>query len=203
MFVNMCVWRLYIMTGNGKGVSFQINGSMLNAADCIAIIVIVPLLDGLVYPFVKKKLGRKIKSTEKYMVGLAVGILAMCSAAFLEVSRRNSPIVPGCGAEAAAAEAAAASAGGDTGPTPSPSNQANLDDGFYADRDECYSQCAFPGTQMSDFSVWWMAVPFFLVGTGECLCNIPIFEMCYSQTPPQYRSMAQVCCGLVGWMWSE
>jgi len=172
--------------GNGEGVSFQINASMLNAADCIAIIVMVPLLDGYAYPWWQAKLGRKIKSTEKYLVGLTVGILAMVVAAFLEVARRRAPIVAACGAgQDVVVE-------GLLSPTPSPSNQAELDDGFFADRFECYSQCACPGVGMSDLSVWWMAIPFFLVGTAECLCNIPIFELCYSQTPPQYRSMAQV-----------
>jgi hypothetical protein len=77
-------------------------------------------LDGYVYPFIKAKLGRKIKSTEKYMVGLVVGILAIFSAAWLEVARRNSPLVPGCGAERRAAEKELESIGA---PTPSPSNQ--------------------------------------------------------------------------------
>ena len=43
---------------------------------------------------------------------------------------------------------------------------------------------------MSDLSVWWMAIPYFLVGTGECLCNIPIYDLCYSQCPPAFRSFA-------------
>jgi len=32
--------------------TFQINASVLNAADCLAIIFMVPLLDGYIYPTV-------------------------------------------------------------------------------------------------------------------------------------------------------
>jgi len=33
--------------------SFQINASVLNAADCLAIIFMVPILDGYAYPMVR------------------------------------------------------------------------------------------------------------------------------------------------------
>jgi len=55
------------LSSGGPGSLFQINASMLNAADCIAIIVVVPLLDGFFYPNITKCLGRRIKSTEKYV----------------------------------------------------------------------------------------------------------------------------------------
>lgn len=74
-------------------------------------------------------------------------------------------------------------------PTPAPTTID--DDGFYSEHSDCYSNCAATGVKMSQFPVWWMAIPFLLVGTGECLCNIPIYEVCYTQTPPAYRSMAQ------------
>ena len=38
---------------------------MLNAADCIAIITVVPVLDSVVYPAVDRYLGRKCRGTEK------------------------------------------------------------------------------------------------------------------------------------------
>ena len=65
-------------------------------------------------------------------------------------------------------------------PTPSPTGIKD-DDKFYSDNEGCYSQCAAIGVKMSDFSVWWMAIPFFLVGTAECLCNIPMYDLCYTQ----------------------
>mmetsp|Transcript_61609 Transcript_61609/g.139462 ORF Transcript_61609/g.139462 Transcript_61609/m.139462 type:complete len:359 (+) Transcript_61609:136-1212(+) len=186
--------------------SFQVNASMLNAADCVAIIVTVPLLDSLVYPAADRLLGRRTRASEKYLAGLGVCCAAVALAAWFEVSRRASPPVPGCallraqaaaqaGAQAEAAAAAGAAAGASVAPTPSPSLESSLGheespSGPFASQLECYSNCASSGVEMSDFSVWWMALPFSLVGVGECLCNIPIYECCYSQTPPAYRSMA-------------
>ena len=117
------------------------------------------------------------------MVGLLVGISAIVFAAWFEVLRRSRPPVAACGSGALIAAPMDV-------PSPSPTSVPD-DDNFLTLHEDCYSLCAFPGVQMSDFSVWWMAIPFFLVGTAECLCNIPLYELCYSQTPPAYRSMAQ------------
>ena len=83
----------------------QINASMLNTADCIAIITVVPILDSVIYPAVDRWLGRKCRSTEKYMCGLLIGTLAIAAAAWLEVKRRHAPIVSACGGSASAAMA--------------------------------------------------------------------------------------------------
>lgn len=157
---------------------------MLNTADCIAIITVVPILDSVIYPAVDRWLGRKCRSTEKYMCGLLIGTLAIAAAAWLEVKRRHAPIVSACGGGATFLN------GTNYAPTAAPTEHPD-DDDFFAQREGCYSQCAYTGTQMSDIPVWWMAFPFFLVGIAECLCNIPIYELCYSQTPPAFRSMAQ------------
>ena len=111
-----------------------------------------------------------------------------------QVLRREQPSVPACGAGTASATSRHVDDGknDDDAPTPAPSTSISDDDAFLTAHSDCYSLCAYPGVQMSDFPVWWMAVPFFLVGLGECLCNIPLYELCYSQTPPAYRSMAQV-----------
>mmetsp|Transcript_43458 Transcript_43458/g.55812 ORF Transcript_43458/g.55812 Transcript_43458/m.55812 type:complete len:736 (-) Transcript_43458:826-3033(-) len=165
--------------------TFQINGSMLNAADCLAIVFFVPLLDGFLYPMFNTCVGRKLKATEKYMFGMMVSILSIVFAAMFEIMRRNSSIVSGCGSNALENVPNNLNI-----PTPSPTQIVD-DDNFFYNHQSCYSLCAASGVQMSNFSVWWMAIPFFLVGCGECLCNIPIYELCYSQTPPAYRSMAQ------------
>jgi len=176
--LSACQMDVDIQVGNGK--PFQINAAMLNSADCLAIIFVVPLLDTVIYPYVEKRLGRKPIASEKYMTGIVVSMMAIFSAAVLEIMRRRAPLVSACGKSGSAVASA---------PTPSPTSVD--DDKFYVDHDQCYSQCAATGVEMSDFSVWWMAIPFFLVGTGECLCNIPIYDLCYSQTPPAYRSLAQ------------
>lgn len=177
--ISSCQMNVNLTVG---GSTFQINGSMLNAADCLAIIVMVPILDGYIYPFFNTCLGRKLKATEKYMTGMVVSIAAICFAAYFEVLRRESPLVSACIPHDQSP--------GVDAPTPAPT-AIHDDDAFYYKHEDCYSLCAAQGVQMSSFSVWWMAIPYFLVGFGECLCNVPIYELCYSQTPPAYRSMAQ------------
>ena len=82
------------------------------------------------------------------MCGLFVGIAAIAVAALLEVMRRGRPSVPGCGS--GGAETSAGSGGGGAGtdaPSPAPSLPAD-DDTFFAERSDCYSECAFPGVQV-------------------------------------------------------
>jgi dipeptide/tripeptide permease len=166
MNVGISIFSNNDSSGNGSGggdsssnTIFQINASMLNAADCIAIIVAVPLLDSYIYPKVDNYLGRKCKCSEKYMVGLFIGILAICFAALFEVLRRNSPSVPACHKLQNHNDDVVNGGGGGEG--------GGDDDGYYADHSACYSMCAAPGIEMSSFSVWWMAIPFFLVGFGK------------------------------------
>jgi len=64
------------------------------------------------------------------------------------------------------------------------------DEKFWSEHPECFSRCAFPGTKMSALPVWWMLLPYFLFGISECLSNIPLLDLCYSQTPPAYASPA-------------
>mgnify|MGYP004120421745 CR=1 FL=1 len=59
---------------------------MLNAADCIAIITMVPVLDSVVYPAVDRWLGRKCRGTEKYLFGLLVGTAAVWDVLVLSAS---------------------------------------------------------------------------------------------------------------------
>jgi hypothetical protein len=66
----------------------QINAAMLASADSIAIITVIPLLDSLVYPRIKRWLGRPITVTEKYVCGILVALAAILVAAFLEVDER-------------------------------------------------------------------------------------------------------------------
>ena len=118
--------------------------------------------------------------------------VGMCVGTWHQVLRREQPSLPACGAGSSSSSAHNSDASSSSYPSPAPSTSVSDDDAFLTAHSDCYSLCAFPGVQMSDFAVWWMAIPFFLVGLGECLCNIPLYELCYSQTPPAYRSMAQV-----------
>jgi dipeptide/tripeptide permease len=52
------------------------------------------------------------------------------------------------------------------------------------------SQCSSGGQAMSDLSVYWMIIPYFLVGVAECLVNVQLYEVCYNEVPASLRSTA-------------
>ena len=58
--------------------------------------------------------------------------------------------------------------------------------------DDTISHCASDGVRMSDISVGWMVLPYFIVGVGECLVAVPLYDVCYSEAPASLRSIAQV-----------
>jgi dipeptide/tripeptide permease len=59
--------------------------SALNSFDTIAILLLVPLFDGFVYPYFKK-IGRPLKLLDKMGLGFCFSLLAMLIAGFV-VSR--------------------------------------------------------------------------------------------------------------------
>jgi dipeptide/tripeptide permease len=66
--------------------------------------------------------------------------------------------------------------------------------------DDTISHCASDGVRMSDISVGWMVLPYFIVGVGECLVAVPLYDVCYSEAPASLRSIAQVGGGgMVAW----
>merc|ERR1719506_1562847 len=75
----------------------QMNGSVLNVADCLAIIVCVPLFDRVVYPWVEKAKGSAYTPLQKVGTGFVFAFLAMAAAAAIELARRAAP-PPGGGA---------------------------------------------------------------------------------------------------------
>jgi peptide/histidine transporter 3/4 len=52
------------------------------------------------------------------------------------------------------------------------------------------SNCAPKGIYMSEYSVWYMTFPYFLIGAAEVLISVPLYELCYSQVPEGVRSSA-------------
>jgi len=131
------------------GGSSQLNGTVLNLADCLAIIICIPLFDRYLYPFIERVKGSPFTVLQKMACGFIVTCLAMISAAVIEIQRRQAPILEGQGD----------------------------------------SNCS--GYQMSDVSVFWMIIPFFLVGVGEVLIVVQLYHLCYIEVPAGMKSTAQ------------
>jgi dipeptide/tripeptide permease len=73
--------------------SVQLNAAFFNIADCIAIIVFVPILEKIVYPLIGRMKGSPVTLKQKLVAGLAVAGLSMVVAAGLEYLRRGMPLV--------------------------------------------------------------------------------------------------------------
>ena len=131
--------------------SGQLNASVLNIADCIAIVIFIPIFDSWFYPFVERVKGSRFTPMQKIATGFIVAAVALCSAAFIEIQRRKVSVLT----------------------------------------DESVSNCAPTGTHMTNMSVFWMAIPYFLIGIGECFVSVQVYELCYNEVPDGMRSTAQ------------
>lgn len=68
----------------------QVPGAMLGIFDPLTIIVLIPILDGAIYPLYKRIFGRPPSAYGKVVTGLFIAMLTMFGAGFFEVTRRNS-----------------------------------------------------------------------------------------------------------------
>eukprot|EP00121_Abeoforma_whisleri_P014267 Awhi_evm1s13157 len=71
----------------------QLNGSFFNIADCIAIVIFVPLLEFLVFPGINKLKGSPVTMDQKLIAGLLASVLSVLLATVGEYVRRSSPIL--------------------------------------------------------------------------------------------------------------
>jgi len=135
----------------------QLNGSVLNVADSLAIIICIPFFGTFVYPFVERCKGSPYTPLQKIGTGFVTAFLAMVSAIVIEFMRRDAPLL------------------------------------FTADGKAAMSLCSAgkDHQQMSDISVYYMLIPYFLIGVSECLISVQMYDMCYNEVPEELRSTAQ------------
>lgn len=176
----------------------------LNSFDTIAILVLVPVFDRVIYPKVAAWLGRSVGMLEKIGAGLCFAILAMCVAAIVEAARLAYSPPQGNYYDTAARDNftpcqsirdynpyayQAYLAGTDTDDS---SGSAPL----YCSQ-TCHTYYIDPVTnsqmlnltcihcddlpQMSHMSVFWQIPQFFLIGIAEILTSITSLEFFYSQ----------------------
>merc|ERR1719356_2166336 len=70
--------------------SFEMPIAVLNDADIIIILILVPLCDRLVYPWLKQSACCKFGMLRKIGVGYFVLALAMITAGLVEIARKES-----------------------------------------------------------------------------------------------------------------
>lgn len=94
-FLPLCLyWGLYSQMSNrwvfqatlmtGKLGSWNIQPEQMGMANCVLVLVFVPLFDGLLYPLLGKISGRKLTHYGKIIISLVLGVLSFVVAAALQ-----------------------------------------------------------------------------------------------------------------------
>lgn len=191
--------------------------SLLNIFDTIAILALLPVFDGFVYPYFNK-IGKPLSMLTKIGAGFIFAMIAMLVAAIVEAERiKQTP---------AAGNYFDTSARDNISPCQNIDNfdpymyqqwEAGIDDAsqplycsqtcddHYPDNGQmllnltCIDCDDIP--QMSNMSVFWQIPQFVLIGVSEILASITSLEFFYSQSPSAMRSVVQsfnLCTSAIG-----
>ena len=184
--------------------SFQLPVSAMNIFNNVAILILVPVFEKYLYPYLKNK-GREPTMLQKIGVGFLFATAAMVAAGILEIVRLQQ--VPAAGNYY------------DENARDNISPCHDIDDynpyqyqaWYEGESDDkptnCYQTCpaSANGTlsleciecddipQMSDMSMLWQMPLFVLVGVSEIFASITSLEFFYSQAPCEMRSVSQAC----------
>eukprot|EP01038_Epipyxis_sp_PR26KG_P011667 gene11667-15622_t len=181
--------------------------SALNSFDTIAILLLVPLFDGVVYPYFKK-IGMPLTMLKKIGSGFFFAMLAMIVAALVEIYRQSLAPEPGYYDDVSARNNISPCQSIDDynpyqyqdwqagiGNVDKPQFCQQICDSFYVQQNitllnmTCISCNLIP--QTSKLSVFWQVPQFALIGISEILASITSLEFFYSQAPLAMRSVSQ------------
>lgn len=145
---------------------FQRNGDFFRLANPIAIVVVTPLLDFLIYPLVARATGREVSMGMKVIAGFSFAIGAQLVAAAIEYQRRSDPVlsVPSHCAPYIMVE----------------------DSTGHVGIKEPHEH-----VHMSSTNSFYMLVPYAMVGIGEILVNPVLQHLAYEGAPPEMKSLLQ------------
>eukprot|EP00928_Gymnodinium_smaydae_P026603 TRINITY_DN20833_c0_g1_i1.p1 TRINITY_DN20833_c0_g1~~TRINITY_DN20833_c0_g1_i1.p1 ORF type:complete len:625 (+),score=74.99 TRINITY_DN20833_c0_g1_i1:82-1956(+) len=182
----------------------QLSGTVFNLGDCLAVILFIPVWEKGVLPFIERRISRELKPMETLFGGFFFAALAMLSATFLELARRNADIMtPGGLMTQAQLDHVNVL---QSEPWACQGGVCHLEGGSLMGLckvngvDYC-SSCAptfldktqnrMYGIYESNISAIYMFIPFALIGVGEILVNPTTQFYAYTLTPSKTRSVVQ------------
>merc|ERR1719498_178020 len=154
----------------------QLNGAFFTLGDAIAIIVLVPFFEGVLFPLiVKLRNGAPISRWAKYTAGFTLAMLANGVAVLIEWIRRGM------------------SEGDDAQFVPCPSDLVGSDKcSMFSGQELLLSKCSPEGKlPMTNMSAFWTFIPMFLTGAGEILVNPVVYQYVFEHAPVRLRSLVQ------------
>jgi len=160
----------------------QLNGAFFTLGDALAIILLVPFFETVVYPAATRlREGRPVTRWAKYTMGFILAILANASAVVIEHVRRGksegaNPQFVICPEHLLHAIGECSSC-----PKDDPGCTQYL-------LSKCSPNASLPMTSMSAF---WTFVPMFLTGAGEILVNPVVYQYVFEHAPCRLRSIVQ------------
>lgn len=83
-----CQMDVRIFAGHDSS-PVELSGAFFNIADCLAIIILTPVVLSWVDPAIERLIGRPLDYADKIYIGTALGMLSILAAAKLEIVRRS------------------------------------------------------------------------------------------------------------------
>lgn len=167
----------------------QFNSVFYGLGNNAAIIVAIPIVEGLLWPAVRKcRGGQPVSRRTKFNLGFFFCLMAVIVGVIIEFIRKHK------------------SEAGDF--VMCPADLMNVPNACFctqvADADKLntgslcdaaggvallVSSCAPPGAPMTAMNAWWTFLPFFITGVGEILVNPVIQEFSYDEVSPRLKSL--------------
>jgi dipeptide/tripeptide permease len=166
----------------------QFNSVFYGLGNNLAIIVAIPIVEGLVWPAVRKcRGGRPVSRKTKFNIGFFFCLLSIVVGVTIEVIRRRrsheSEFVM-CPANFMSLKDLCFCQLED-GPKDITGNECVKQGGMAL----LVSNCAAKNAPMTAMNAWWTFVPFFLTGVGEIMVNPVIQEFSYDEVSPRLKSL--------------